>query len=145
MACLSTVVVPVLLETNSTPSPLLRQWVRLYHYGHIYMPAACVATCGLYGYAALCKRTANRKQWLIYAASGAMTSAMVPFTWAAMAPTNNVLFRLEVSATSSTSAADLRAVQELLVKWAGLHIVRSVFPLLGAILGLAGILQELGL
>lgn len=139
---LSTVVVPVLLDTNTESAHLLRQWVRLYHYGHILMPAVCVATCGLYGYAALSKRALLRREWLLYAVAGVTTISMVPFTWAMMAPTNNILFGMEASTTASV--ADLGAVQELVVRWAWLHAVRSLFPLAGVIVGLTSVLIELG-
>jgi len=149
MMGLSIIVIPVFLETDIDPNPthLLRQWVRLYHYGHLYLPAVCIATCGLYGYTALSKRASSRKQWLMYTVAGATTITMIPFTWYMMAPTNNTLFRLEAEATASASAsvADLSAVEELVVRWAWLHVVRSMFPLVGAILGLTGIQQELGL
>ena len=79
----------------------------------------------------------------LYTAAGATTITMVPFTWL-MAPTNNTLFRLEALASAMASAVDLSAVQELVVRWAWQHVVRSVFPLGGAILGLVGVLQELG-
>ena len=143
--CISGVVVPILLDTNSDPTHLLRQWVRLYHYGHIYMPAVCIATCGLYGYTAISKSASNRKQWRNYTVAGATTIAMVPFTWVVMAPTNKDLFRLEALATASTSVAELSVVQELVARWARLHVVRSIFPLVGAILGFTGVLQDLGL
>jgi hypothetical protein len=137
--------IPVFLDTDAEPTHLLRHWARLYHYGHIYMPTVCVATCGLYGYTVLSKRASNRKQWLIYAAAGATTITMVPFTWLMMAPTNNTLFRLEALASAPASAVDLITVQEIVVRWAWLHVVRSMFPLVGAILGLVAVLQEVGL
>lgn len=145
MMSLSTIVIPVFLDTDTESTRLVRQWARLYHYGHLYMPAVSVAVTGLYGYAALRKRASNRKQWLIYAAAGATTITMVPFTWLMMVPTNNTLFRLEALASATASAVDLSTVQELVVRWAWLHVVRSVFPLVGAILGLVGVLRELGL
>jgi hypothetical protein len=149
MISLSTIVIPVFLDTDTEPNQLLRHWARLYHYGHIYMPAVCVATCGLYGYTALSKRASVRKQWRMYTVAGVATIAMVPFTWAIMAPTNNILFGLEASALASSSAsasvADLGAVRGLLVKWAWLHLVRSLFPLVGAIVGFTAVVQGLGL
>lgn len=154
---LSTIVVPLLLDTATEPGLLLRQWVRLYHYGHIYMPAVCVATCGLYGYCILRSPSRVAEDQLrrrMYAVAGAVTFGMVPFTWAMMAPTNDVLFGLEASASASALAsaeveveagvevADLRTVQALLVKWAWLHLVRALFPLVGAIVGFALVLWE---
>ena len=145
---LSTIAIPVFLDTDTESAHLIRHWARLYRYGGLYMPGLSVAATGLYGYAALRKRASNRKkQWSTYAAAGAATIAMVPFTLLVMAPTNNTLLRLE--ALTSTEPAPmvvgLSTVQGLVVRWAWLHAVRSVFPLVGAILGLVGVLQELGL
>ncbi|KAG9230001.1 hypothetical protein BJ875DRAFT_488394 [Amylocarpus encephaloides] len=142
MVCLTGVVVPVFLDTDVEAIHLLRHWVRLYHYGHIYMPALCIGTVGLYGYSALKRRASESQQEAAYAVAAATTIAMVPFTWIFMAPTNNILFGWEEMATAGTSVAELSAVQDVVVKWAWLHLARSVFPLIGAILGFTEILQE---
>ncbi|KAK6837026.1 hypothetical protein PG987_007521 [Apiospora arundinis] len=139
MTSLAAFAVPVLLDTNQDASHAVRQWARLYHYGHIYLPALCVATCGLYGFAAYQKKAANRSQWSRYALSAIITIAMVPFTWIFMAPTNNILFGLDASG----SAGDLLFVRGLLVKWAWLHVTRSATPLLGAYLGFQTLVSEL--
>ncbi|KAK4870172.1 hypothetical protein LT330_005226 [Penicillium expansum] len=142
MLCLSAIAVPVFLDTDDTSSHLVRQWARTYYYGHIILPAICIATCGLYGYITLNKRAANRKHWPTYAAAGVTTLAMVPFTWVLMTPTNNTLFGLEKA--SSETAEDLGAVRRLVVTWSWLHVTRSLFPLLGAIVGFRGLLHDLG-
>ncbi|KFZ03776.1 hypothetical protein V502_10671 [Pseudogymnoascus sp. VKM F-4520 (FW-2644)] len=49
MMGLSAFAIPVFLDTNVNAEQLLRQWMRLYHYGHMYMLALCIATFGLYG------------------------------------------------------------------------------------------------
>ncbi|ESZ98978.1 hypothetical protein SBOR_0636 [Sclerotinia borealis F-4128] len=142
MVCLTGVVIPVFLNTDAESIHLLRHWARLYHYGHIYMPGLCVGTVGLYGYSALKGRTSKSQQWRTYAFAAAITIAMVPFTWIFMAPTNNILFGWEKMATTKTSGEELSSVQEVVVKWAWLHLARSVFPFIGAVLGFTGILQE---
>lgn len=145
MASLSAICTPVLLDTNpSTPTQLLHQWARLYHYGHIYMPALAVATTGLYAYAALLLPRPRGKCNLAYAVAGAVTIAMVPFTWVVMAPTNNVLFGL-LEEADGAAAVGLPELRPLLVKWAWLHVTRSLFPLSGALLGLLNVGKELGL
>ncbi|KAK0735105.1 hypothetical protein B0T26DRAFT_671296 [Lasiosphaeria miniovina] len=147
MISLSAFVVPVFLDTNTDAGHMLRQWTRLYHYGHIYLPALCVATCGLYGYAALRKRAASSysPQWSRYATAAAATLAMVPFTWYVMMPTNDILFGLEAAATAGTGSPELVAVRALVIKWAWLHVTRSLSPLVGAFLGFTSLLRELGL
>ena len=65
--------------------------------------------------------------------------SIVPFTWLVMLPTNSVLFGLNAL---PGGAEDLDQVLGLLAKWKFLHILRSLLPLTGAILGLSGTLQE---
>lgn len=137
MMSLSAFVIPVLLDTNTSPAHIVRQWVRLYHYGHIYLPALCIATCSVYGISAY-QRACDGRNWRPYAFAALSTISMVPFTWIIMTPTNNILFALD----KSTSAIDLSYVRGLVVKWAWMHVTRSFTPLLGAYLGLAHLLQE---
>lgn len=136
MVCLSGVAIPVFLDTDTDAAHLVRQWVHVYHYGHIYMPALCVATCGLYGYIAL-----NRLQHRIYVLAGLSTIAMVPFTWIFMAPTNNTLFHLD--GLDNLSSIELAAVQDIVIRWSWLHLFRCLFPMVGVLLGFTGLLQEL--
>lgn len=150
MTSLSAMPVPVFLDTNTDAAHMLRQWVRMYHYGHIYMPALCVATCGIYAYAARDSRACS----LRYALAAAVTLAMVPFTWLFMAPTNSTLFRLEEEASwggsgiegtgAAVGVAQLGYVQELVVRWGWLHLARCLFPVAGAALGWTGIMKETG-
>jgi hypothetical protein len=141
MLCLSGVVIPVFLDTITDSTQLLHQWVRVYHYGHIYMPALCVATCGLYAYTAM-NKPYNSNQRQIYVAAAATTFAMVPFTWAAMAPTNNTLFQLDGAVEATKAIEELSIVQEIVVRWAWLHLFRSVFPFIGVLLGFTGTMRE---
>lgn len=136
---LSAFVIPVLLDTNEDAYQIVRQWSRLYHYGHIYLPALCILTCGLYGYAGVTRRAEKRSTWSRYAMAAVSTIAMVPFTWVVMTPTNNTLFQLE----AAKEASDLGFVRGLVVKWAWLHVTRSFTPLVGAILGFSGLRQDL--
>lgn len=59
-----------------------------------------------------------------------------------MTPTNNILFGWEEMATAGAPVAELEAVRKVVVKWAWLHLARSVFPLIGVIVGFTGFLQE---
>ncbi|KAI2613402.1 hypothetical protein GGR54DRAFT_615697 [Hypoxylon sp. NC1633] len=146
MGCVSAVFVPVLIDTNTDASHLLRQWARTFYYGHLILPTICVGACGVYAYSALTKRAAGSKHWSRYAAAGITTITMVPYTWLVMASTNNTLFSLLSSVESSSGVGvDLELVQGLVVRWAWLHVVRTVFPLLGTIVGFRGILKEVGL
>ena len=136
MMALSLVAVPVLLDTNTDAALLLKQWARLYHYGHQLAPALAVTSLAFYGYTARGKYT-SQKPWCIWATAGLVTISMVPFTWIAMVPTNNTLFEL-----GAQRGVELRGAQDLMVKWSWLHVMRSLFPLFGAITGWVGLMGD---
>lgn len=128
--------VPVFLDTTDSAAQLYQQWARTYHYGHRVLPAMAVTTLMLYVYTASKKKAAN-KPWTNLALAGVVTVAMVPFTWLFMARTNNDLFRLEAESRSATAATfDIGEAQVLVLFWSGLHMMRSLFPLMGAVIGM---------
>lgn len=139
MMGLSAFAIPVFLDTNANTEQLLRQWMRLYHYGHMYMPALCVATFGLYGYASLGRRASSHKQWYRYGVAATSTISMVPFTWLVVARTNDTLFRMG----APNAGTELILARALVLKWAWLHVMRSLFPLFGAIIGFISLLKEM--
>ncbi|KAL4742011.1 hypothetical protein BDV11DRAFT_167700 [Aspergillus similis] len=165
MITLSTITVPVLLETSTHPPQLLHQWVRTYHYGHISLPSISVATAILYFYIAA-YQGAREQPWRKAALVGLLTIIIVPFTWIVMSSTNGMLFGLEAgnrdysqlfeqsadrsglkgsNASQShgfddvgvdVDVATLEGVRGLLVRWKWMHLVRSLFPLMAAVLGM---------
>ena len=140
---LSLIAIPVLLDTTTEPSQLFRQWVSMYYGGHQLLPTMSVATFLLYIYATLNKRAAGR-QWKIFAIAGIMTVIMLPFTWLVMVPTNNTLFQMEAENGRRLGGGGIASWEEakgLVTKWSGLHLVRSLFPLAGAVLGLTATFQ----
>ncbi|KAH7324117.1 hypothetical protein BKA65DRAFT_406534 [Rhexocercosporidium sp. MPI-PUGE-AT-0058] len=138
MISLSTITIPVFLDTDTEPAHLLRHWARLYHYGHIYMPTLCVTTFALYVFTAI-RHSSNRRQWRNYVIAGLLTITMVPFTWLVMVPTND---NLQALAETTALTVDLVQLRGIVVTWAWLHIARSTFPLVGAIVGLVAVLDE---
>ncbi|KAF7176493.1 hypothetical protein CNMCM7691_002811 [Aspergillus felis] len=137
MMGLSLIEIPVLLDTATQASDLLQHFVRLYDIGHKMMPSLAITTCLLYGHAMTSVRAAGRSG-LPHMIAAVTTISMVPFTWLVMAPTNNALFRMH----SDPAAPNLGEAQQLLVRWAKLHAVRSLFPLAGAVLGFRLVLRE---
>jgi hypothetical protein len=112
----------------------------MYHYGHQVLPGMAVTTLMLYGYIAMKKR-AGKRPWTIFAVAGAVTVAMLPFTWIFMVPTNNMLFDLEAKSKSGV-VTGIAEAQSLVRKWSLLHLARSIFPLAGAASGLSAILGD---
>ncbi|TVY20487.1 Anthrone oxygenase [Lachnellula arida] len=134
MMSLSLLAVPVFTTTTTEPAQLTREWAKMYHYGHSVMPAISIATVGLYTRVIYARRR-QKRQWAGYAAAGAVTLLMLPFTWFIMAPTNNQLFAFEDARVKGLGAATFNEVLGLVNFWRQLHIVRSLFPLAGAAIG----------
>lgn len=141
MMNISTLAVPVLIDTTTQTPQLFNQWVRIYHYGHRSLPAMSIATCLLYGYAAFSKHAAGGP-WHVFAVAGATTLSMLPFTWIFMLRTNNALFRAQKESKAGR-VANWDEALKLVTTWSWLHFVRSLFPLAGAVLGLLGTCQVL--
>lgn len=138
MTSLSMISVPVLLETATDSPQLLRQWSRMYHYGHLTMPSMAVGTLLLHACTALQLRALG-KPWWIFACAGAATIAIAPFTWTVMGGTNGELFeRLERASSKENAAADLQEIKGLMKHWSWLHLMRSMLPLAGTALAVVG-------
>ncbi|KAJ0120540.1 uncharacterized protein J7T55_015269 [Diaporthe amygdali] len=140
MMSLSFIAVPVLLETTRDAPQLLTAWTRTYHYGHLALPTMSVGTFLLYIYAARASKKGKGRSRGILAAAGVATVAMVPFTWAFMLPTNDELFRLQAASVTEPGVAGFDAVREMVTSWSWMHVMRSLMPLVGAILGASAIL-----
>ncbi|EMD66891.1 hypothetical protein COCSADRAFT_33819 [Bipolaris sorokiniana ND90Pr] len=136
MLSLSAIAIPVYLDTLGTPAQLYSSWARTYHYGHLGLPAMSITTCLLYGIVAQKHKSANR-QWRRYVLAALVTVTMVPFTWVFMTSTNNTLFGLH--AESEAVGGSFSDARELVVHWSRLHLLRSLFPLAGAVIGIGGL------
>ena len=140
---LSAVAIPVLIETRTDAHQLFHQWTRVYHYGHQVLPGMAIGTFLLYTLASVQNRRAEKqKQWRLLTLAGLVTVSIIPFTLLIMKPTNDELFRLE-SITSTVQSGEVAGVEvmgikeaeQLVMRWAIMHAMRSTFPLVGAILG----------
>ncbi|EOO00850.1 hypothetical protein UCRPA7_3694 [Phaeoacremonium minimum UCRPA7] len=93
-----------------------------------------MALVSMLGYAYLIyDRRSQGQSYSGYAAAAGLSLAIMPYTIILMSPTNNALLGVASGATKTLSES---AVRELLVKWKGLNLVRSVIPFVGAVLGL---------
>ncbi|KAL4898959.1 hypothetical protein BDW74DRAFT_184237 [Aspergillus multicolor] len=131
--------VPSLFETTTDPRQLVRHWSRIFLNGHIKGPIICLSTTAMYGIATVSKYAAG-ENWGVFAAAGAITVSMVPFTLTIMAPTNNALFRLEEEVKRGRTPVWTDA-ERLVRRWNRFNATRAFCPLAGAVLGLLGILS----
>lgn len=139
---LSLIGVPILLDSNSQTDHLLRQWVCLFNYGHRLLPAISIATLLIYAYEVF-NRWTGGESWISYAVAGALTVGIIPFTLIFMHSTNNLLFRLEDEIKTNPKVTSLDTAQKLVTKWSRMHLMRSCFPLAGALLGFNALLKEI--
>ncbi|KAL4865326.1 hypothetical protein BDV12DRAFT_200268 [Aspergillus spectabilis] len=134
MMTISLIAFPAIIDTTTTPSHLLRQWVSMFHYGHRAHPTMAAATLSLYLYAAWRQRTVD-KAWTRLLLAGLVTVLMTPFTWFIILSTNKRILR-HANETQDAAGIGIDDARLLVRKWSWLHLARSVFPLLGAIIGL---------
>lgn len=133
---ISLVGVPALFDTSTQAPALLRQWARIYHYGHRLMPAIALSTCAMYSYAALRRRSREKtKSWTLLGLAGLTTACIIPFTLILMAPVNGKLFGLEEASRVDPHVIGIDGAKELLMEWNVMHITRSFMPLVGTIIG----------
>lgn len=137
---LSLLAIPGLLSTT-TPIPtqlLAQQWAGIYNRGKALGPQT--ALFGLLGYSYLAyERSSRGLSWSKFLWAAGLTLGIVPFTVVFMDPTNQAL--LQVAAGGVGAATGEGALRELLIKWKGLNLMRSIFPLAGAALGLWGLVE----
>lgn len=133
---LSVLAIPGLLSTSSPVGAqlLAQQWAGIYNRGKVLGPQAAVLSLLGYGWLVYDRRSRGLP-WTTFVGAAALSLGIVPFTVIFMDPTNQALLGVAGGAT----ALGETAVQALLVEWKGLNLVRSLFPLAGAVLGLWGL------
>lgn len=134
---LSLLAIPGLLSTT-TPVPtqlLAQQWAGIYNRGKVLGPQTAVLAVFGYGYLAY-ERSSRGVGWAKFAGAAALTLGIVPFTVIFMDPTNQALLKVAAGA----GVIGEGALSDLLLKWKGLNLVRSIFPLAGAVLGFWGLM-----
>jgi hypothetical protein len=79
----------------------------------------------------------------LFAAAGVLSVAFLPWTLLVMMPTNKRLGEIarQVRGGKAESKVDEGEVQTLLRAWNSMNLVRATLPMVGAVVGLWGILQ----
>ncbi|WQF87338.1 Putative anthrone oxygenase [Colletotrichum destructivum] len=129
-ASLSIFSIPAILQTGSEPAHALRLWQHLFLTGHSTGPKVALVTFLSLAYSAY-DRFHQSVAWKPYAAAGALSLAIVPFTLIVMSPTNNAL----LAGAQGASTLGLSEITELLTRWRALNVVRSFISLAAAAVG----------
>ncbi|KAK8094013.1 hypothetical protein PG997_000698 [Apiospora hydei] len=123
----SLLTMPALIRPDVPQDALVHQWHSMYRRGAAIMPVLSGAT------------TLGYWVWRGFAAAGALTLAILPFTLVIMMPT---IHTLEASMDGSAAVVDEKGqrratmsrgtAEALLRKWTRMNVVRSLIPLVGA-------------
>lgn len=97
------------------------------------MPGVALLSLAAFAYASYNSRQYGNR-WRQYAIAGALTIALVPFTVGFMGATNGKLLGVAAAGVGGDQDA-----LELVRKWSGLNLARSLLPLLGAGVGIWGL------
>ncbi|KAK3498957.1 uncharacterized protein B0T23DRAFT_433925 [Neurospora hispaniola] len=159
--------IPTIISPSSSPTApiLLSSWSTLYHHGALTMPPLAFLTASLYGLSAYKLRSSsssssfssssprtqkqtqtqtqqrkNEKRSKLFAIAAIATLAIGPLTLLVMSPTNKELMRLnEIQIEPGPLVSDVEEVRELVRRWNWLHIVRSLGPVVGCVVGWFGV------
>jgi len=136
---MSLITVPLIL---ASPTPiLLQQWRTLFTTGSKIAPPLAIFTFVNFSYLAYVSRSdqgqthPSRSSWRGYGFAAISAVAIVPFTLLFMKGVND---QLMVASGEGVGKAALSAVDVtgLVERWGMLNSIRSVLPLLGAVVGL---------
>ncbi len=134
---------------------MLTQWLRTYNLGHATMPLTSTVAAAAYFWLGLRSGLASGR---LYLTAGALTIGIVPYTLAAILPTNKKLFALEERAGLGAQAAagvsvavegkgkevvtveEERGAKGLVDWWGVLNLGRAGLLLGGAVCGLVATL-----
>ena len=125
-----------------SPTPLvLRQWDVMYNRGAALIPPLALISTSAFGW--LAYKVAAPDKARLYATAAASVFGIIPYTLLVMLPTNKKLQKKVEEANKSkakdelveTGVAKGESAKELVDKWNTLHLGRSFFPLISALLG----------
>ncbi|KAK3954759.1 hypothetical protein QBC32DRAFT_231610, partial [Pseudoneurospora amorphoporcata] len=160
--------IPTITSPSSSPTApnLLSSWCTLYRLGALSMPPLAALTASLYGWSAYKLRSSSsssstsparsdtsarsprsarpasndENRWKLFVTAAGLTLAIVPFTLIVMLPLNKQLVRLnEIQIEPGPLVSNLQEVRELVRRWNWLHIVRSLGPVVGCVVGWFGV------
>ncbi|KAI1827125.1 hypothetical protein F4861DRAFT_536310 [Xylaria intraflava] len=124
--------IPTILTGGAPSGVMLRQWQFQFSRGKATLPALAVLCAINYGTVAY-HRWSRGLEWRGFAAAGASTLFIVPFTFAFIVRVNNALFAALEGSGKTLSDAAIRA---LIKKWGDLNLGRAVFLVAGTGLAL---------
>ncbi|KAI1502500.1 hypothetical protein F5X99DRAFT_156629 [Biscogniauxia marginata] len=125
--------IPTILNGGASADVMLRQWKFHFLRGRAFMPGLGTINAVNFWFAAY-SRWSRGLEWRGFAAGGASTFFMIPFTVAFILGTNKKLTAAADGETEKPMSED--TVRALIKKWGDLNAVRAVVSLVGTGLAL---------
>ncbi|KAL4865292.1 hypothetical protein BDV12DRAFT_174924 [Aspergillus spectabilis] len=141
----SLISIPCLLKSHTEHqaplSLIVKQWRDMYEAGKAQNPPIAAVTAAAFAYLAWSVHNnvavaalAPRNAVALYSAAAALTVGIVPWTLAAMKPTNGKLLERAGGVWVEDEKAK-EEVEGLIGRWIVLNTIRGVLPLVGAVVG----------
>ncbi|KAL5417988.1 hypothetical protein PMIN04_007508 [Paraphaeosphaeria minitans] len=138
---------PIFLATltPATVPSTLDSFALLQSYADPIFPLTTLATTLLHWTHAYRVYSASGDEWVGYACAGAATLCIIPFSIAVIFPTVGKIEAVQkrVEGKKADKEDEVEEVRGLLRSWNSQHMVRGLFPLIGAVIGALALAREL--
>jgi hypothetical protein len=134
-----------LLHNTITPATVqhtLHQVTLFFSYGDPVIPLTAILTTVMHWTYAYRLHSHSNALWSTYALAGLPALAMIPYTVILVFPVNSRIARMKGKAEKHEGSVKVEEVKGLLRSWNGRHVVRSLMPIVGAVVGTGALLEE---
>ncbi|KAI1172500.1 hypothetical protein F4777DRAFT_512459 [Nemania sp. FL0916] len=124
--------IPMIVNSGASSEVMVRQWQFMFYRGQMLVPTLGVINAINYFTVAYNLRSAG-VEWRGFAAAGASTFFIIPYTLTFIAGVNQKLIAASESRDKALSDA---AAQSLIAQWGDLNVLRVIVPMIGTGLAL---------
>lgn len=134
---ISTISLTSIPTALAIPESSVQIWHNVFYRGSMIMPPTAIAVASSYLWAAY---DAHSRQidWKGYAIAAGLVVSIIPFTFLTLGSINSSL----IGAAKGTVALSKEQSDALIGRWGFLNVLRSLFPLAGAVTGFITLLNN---
>jgi hypothetical protein len=130
----------------ASPSIRVQQWLKIYDLGKLVAPTVAATSSVIWAHITYESYRAlpGSSQWLYYSCAGLATFLVLPWTALAIGPTNQALIKIAAEKKDDkelVAAGQVSKVEEHLSRWDWTNYVRASLPMVGAFVGIWGMLN----
>jgi hypothetical protein len=147
MLSLSYFPIPLLHNTitSTTVQHTLHQLTTFLSYGDPLVPLTAISITLMHWTHAYHLHARSNPLFTNYVLAGLPTLFMIPYTIILVFPVNRQMARLKEKAEKEEGSVGVEEVRKSLRGWNRRHVVRSLMPIVGVVVGLGGLLEEIRL